>query len=382
MSAHIGPKPTINEDNYIYENFKMPSSQIRIKDIARIAGVSEGTVDRVIHNRGNVSKIAAEKVSRVLSKINYNPNLIARTLGNSKQYLITTLLPLPQSDPFWKQSYDGVSLAIEQFQQFGIGLRVENFFYELNSRESFIEAALKNFHSAPDAVLIAPLFYFPSISFFKNLTLKNIPYVLINSKIPDTEPLSFIGQDLLQSGRLSGQLASMGLSKKEVLVILHIDEDLQNAIHLKEKETGFREFVNSGTTNHIVISLSLASNNQQQIKSDLEKIVQEHKPASILISTSKGFKVAELIKSICPTIKVISYDLIPANVECLQRGFIDFIINQNPTKQAKLGTQVLANHLLFNRKFQQQYLFPLEVITSENLPSYLFHLGQESSITV
>lgn len=367
---------------YLPETQMMQYNQIRIKDIAKMAGVSEGTVDRVIHNRGNVSKIAAEKVGRILKKINYNPNLIARTLGKSRNFLITTLLPNPEADQFWKQAHDGISAAIEQFQQFGIGLRIEDFFYELNSRESFVEAALKNFHSKPDAVLIAPLFYFPSISFFKNLALKNIPYVLINSKIPGTEPLSFIGQDLLQSGRLGGQLASLGLSKKEVLVILHIDEDLQNAIHLKEKETGFREFISSGNTNHIVISFSLASNNQLQIKSDIEKIIREHNPACILISTSKGFKVAEIIKIACPTIKVISYDLIPANVECLQRGFIDFIINQNPTKQAKLGTQVLANHLLFNRKFQPQYLFPLEVITSENLRSYLFHLRQESSITV
>jgi LacI family transcriptional regulator len=357
-------------------------NNIRIKDIAKLAGVSEGTVDRVIHKRGNVSKIATEKVSRILNKINYNPNLIARSLGKSKQYLITTLLPNPQSDPFWKQSYDGISVAIEQFQQFGIRLKIENFFYELNNRESFIEAALKNFHSTPDAVLIAPLFYFPSISFFKNLALKNIPYVLINSKIPGTEPLAFIGQDLPLSGRLGGQLASIGLSKKETLIILHIDEDLQNAIHLNEKEAGFREFVAKGSNNHQVLSFSLASNDSTQLKSELEKIIRQHNPASIFISTSKGFKVAEIIKSLNSATKVISYDLIPANVECLKSGAIDFIINQNPTKQAKLGTQILANHLLFKRKFHSQYFFPLDVITSQNLPSYLFHSVQESGIPV
>ncbi|MBX2896210.1 MAG: substrate-binding domain-containing protein [Cyclobacteriaceae bacterium] len=352
---------------------------IRIKDIAKMAGVSEGTVDRVIHNRGKVSKITKEKVNEILTKINYSPNLVARTLGKSKQHLITTLLPNPQTDPFWKQAYDGILAALRQFQQLGVGLRIENFFYELNNRDSFIEAALKNFHSKPDAVLIAPLFYFPSISLFKNLAAKDIPYVLINSKIPGIEPLAFIGQDLITSGRLAGQLASIGLCKKETLIILHIDEDLQNAIHLKEKEAGFRDFIGN---NHRVYSFWLNSKDESKLKTNLAEIIQQHNPVSMLISTSKGFKVAEIIKVFNATIKIICYDLIPANVDCLKKGTIDFIINQNPTRQAKLGTQILANHLLFNRRFNPHYLFPLDIITSENLPSYLFQSTQEYDITV
>jgi len=41
---------------------KTQNTKIRIKDIATLAGVSEGTVDRVLHNRGEVS----EKVKRLL----------------------------------------------------------------------------------------------------------------------------------------------------------------------------------------------------------------------------------------------------------------------------------------------------------------------------
>ena len=46
------------------------SSKIRIKDIAKMAGVSVGTVDRVLHGRPNISKIAREKVEKVLAQIN------------------------------------------------------------------------------------------------------------------------------------------------------------------------------------------------------------------------------------------------------------------------------------------------------------------------
>ena len=57
--------------------------KIRIKDIARLANVSTGTVDRVLHNRGEVSAKSREKVEKVLKEINYQPNIYACLLYTS-----------------------------------------------------------------------------------------------------------------------------------------------------------------------------------------------------------------------------------------------------------------------------------------------------------
>ena len=61
------------------------TKNVRISDIARMAGVSVGTVDRILHNRGKVSKTAQEKVNRVLQEVEYRPNLMARSLALKKQ---------------------------------------------------------------------------------------------------------------------------------------------------------------------------------------------------------------------------------------------------------------------------------------------------------
>ena len=53
------------------------------------------------------------------------------------------------------------------------------------------------------------------------------------------------------------------------------------------------------------------------------------------------------------------------------RGTIDFLINQNPKRQAFLGISHLVNFLMFKREAPETDLFPLEVITPENLDSYL-----------
>lgn len=59
-------------------------SNIRIVDIAKMAGVSVGTVDRVIHNRGRVSEENRKKVQAILEMVHYQPNLMARSLASKK----------------------------------------------------------------------------------------------------------------------------------------------------------------------------------------------------------------------------------------------------------------------------------------------------------
>jgi len=65
---------------------KTQNTKIRIKDIATLAGVSEGTVDRVLHNRGEVSEKSKAAVEKILEEINYSPNLLARSLASKKHY--------------------------------------------------------------------------------------------------------------------------------------------------------------------------------------------------------------------------------------------------------------------------------------------------------
>ena len=68
----------------------------RIKDIARIAGVSIGTVDRVIHNRGKVAEGTRNKVQKIIEETNYSPNVMAQVLKSKKRFHLVSLLLLRQ----------------------------------------------------------------------------------------------------------------------------------------------------------------------------------------------------------------------------------------------------------------------------------------------
>ena len=67
--------------------------KVTIFDVARRAGVSKGTVDRVLHNRGEVSEKTVRKVRKAIEETGYEPNLYASLLATRTPFVIACLLP-------------------------------------------------------------------------------------------------------------------------------------------------------------------------------------------------------------------------------------------------------------------------------------------------
>lgn len=67
--------------------------RIRIKDIAKMADVSVGTVDRVLHGRSGVSEASRKRVEEILEKLNYQPNMYASALASNKSMRLPACCP-------------------------------------------------------------------------------------------------------------------------------------------------------------------------------------------------------------------------------------------------------------------------------------------------
>lgn len=340
-----------------------------IKDIAEIAGVSKGTVDRVLHKRGKVSEKAFEKVNKVLSEIDYKPNLLARSLKKTKEYHICVVLPDFNIDPFWLPCNEGIQKAIVEFTSFGVF--IEPFFFNPSDVESFKEINKRVLELSPDAVLLSPLFYKETIEIVANYVLANIIVSKFNNQLEIQNTKNFVGQDLFKSGRLAASLLKMVIPKNSSIAILHIDEDLNNAIHMQEKEKGFRNyFYESEKLNYKITTYSLKQN---QLTSKLKTIFS--KPSNveaIFVTTSKAYRVAEFIKNEkIRNIKLIGYDLLDENIHFLKDNIINFLIHQNPKKQVYLGLNYLVEYFLFDKEIPAKSLLPIDIITSENLETYL-----------
>ncbi len=103
------------------------------------------------------------------------------------------------------------------------------------------------------------------------------------------------------------------------------------------------------------------------------KLLNEKTLKGLLVPTSKGASVVSQVleKHGKNGIRLVAYDLLQENLHYLKKGIIDFLINQNSRRQAFTGIGQLANYLVFKKEPSDPYLFPLEIITRQNLSSYL-----------
>ena len=73
---------------------------ITIKDVAKLANVSPSTVSRVLADNPKISDATKEKVYRVMDKLEYKPNQIARSLANKSTKTLGLLLSNTDDDLF------------------------------------------------------------------------------------------------------------------------------------------------------------------------------------------------------------------------------------------------------------------------------------------
>ncbi len=336
-----------------------------------MAKVSMGTVDRVIHKRGKVSEAAYGKVMKVLDQIDYKPNLIAKTLSSSKTYQIATLMPDVRHDPFWQEPVEGLAKAEREFGQFGV--QVHTFFFNPMEDDSFEKMAREVLQSEPDGVLLAPILRDEALAFAAQCQANNIPVVCFNTFIEALQPVSFIGQDLHQSGRLAAELIT-SRGSCGTIIILHIAEKAQNSVHLYEKEQGFREFIKEmNTTAMQVVTYEIESPLHPDFGEMVDGMFQQFPDTqAVFVTTSRAYNIAGYLEKAGRTnITLVGYDLIEANIPFIERKYINAIIHQNVQQQSFLGISYLTDLLVFKKEIPYRRNLPLHIIMRENLNSYL-----------
>ena len=349
------------------------NKRVRIKDIAEKAGVSTGTVDRVLHERGNVAPDVRQRVLEVMENLGFERNIMASTLAYNRTWRIAALMPDPAADPYWEQPVAGIEKAFKAVRHYGVELEPK--YFGLFEPDSFVRQALEMLENPPDAVLFAPVFLKESALLLKACDEKGIPNVMINTNIENANSLCYIGQDSYQSGVLGGRLLHFGLNEGETVLLLNLEIGSYNAKHLIDKEQGFRDYFARFPEQHIQI-----------IKQDFEEFGDKAKLSvfmnnllkefpnlnGIFFTNSRAYKAVECLpEPVVQKIKIVGFDLIEPNLFHLRQNNIDFLINQNPVQQGYLGVLNLFYHLVQKKKVQKLQYLPLDIVVTENVEYYM-----------
>ena len=340
-------------------------NSITVKDIASMAGVSIGTVDRVLHKRGRVARLTEEKILSIIRETGYERNLHASNLAQARSYTIGVLTPYPEQDSgFWKLPHEGMVKAVQELKPYMVDLKFSCF--DRFSSTSFNQAAEQLMEMKPDGILLAPVLPEVAEVFAANLPA-GFPLCCFDADLPENKKLAYIGQDSFASGRLAAKLMKMMVpAGGRTIIIQAVVQDY----HIRDRIEGFRSAYNKWEKPSVFVEEKLED--PEVCRVFLEEVFRTvNDVAGIFVSNDSAHLVAaELKRRGGGKIFLLGYDLIPENRRFLEAGEIDFILNQRPGFQGYLGVQTIFRELIGQPAGMGRIIMPIDILTAENVGCY------------
>ena len=176
-----------------------------IKDIAKLANVSPGTVSNVLNNTRYVDPDKTERVLKAISEINYVPNAIARGLRVKESKTIGLLLS-DITNPFYPDLAKGCE---DEAQTKGFNVVMMN----TNDQLEKTRSALMQLREGKLDGLIVASAKAQDASLFQELSQQGYPIVLAHRKIPDISINAVIADNFNGTQTATRHLLSLGHQK-------------------------------------------------------------------------------------------------------------------------------------------------------------------------
>lgn len=350
-------------------------SKIRIKDIAERAGVSVGTVDRVIHGRSNVSPISLERVQKVLDEINFTPNHYASALASHNVHQFAAILPMHEVDSYWARVESGLMDGVRRFNDFKISFKI--FRYDPFNTESFKYECQSLLDANPDTVIIGPIFnYNIMANFTARLDERNIPYALLDSNWPEFNHRIFYGQDSLRSGAFSGRIMSLAIKSdtKKIALFKVLGEGRVASRQQMNREVGFRKYIEENCPDIEIVDLNLYAYDKQGMRDIMHEFFTNNPDIRYALSFNSSIHIiADFLRHEMPEhphVTLLGYDVLNANVECVKNGSVDFLIAQHPQSQGLNCFRSMFNSCVLKMALPRDHYMTIELLTKENIDYY------------
>ncbi len=347
------------------------SKKIRIKDIAHLAGVSPGTVDRVLHNRGNVSPAARKAIEAVLKQVGYQPNIHLSGISLRRHYKIVVSIPEFKKGEYWESTYKGILRAIQVYEN----IRIECKFMYYNQfdlyacRSTFEKISAEN----PDGVIIGPTFRDETVFLTALLEEREIPYVYVDSTIDCTFPLAYFASDPYTCGYLMGKLLDTITppdSEYALFQAIRVGDSSANTTILRKQ--GLMTYISEHGQTKLLHRISFSVMEPERNGEIIGDFFEQHPQVrgAVVLSSRSSVIASYLHEHRIGHVRLIGIDLTEANSREIKNGNIDFVLGQRPEQQGYMAVKALIQYLIYGSKVKSANIMPLDIITRENLDLY------------
>ncbi len=318
---------------------------VTIQQIAEAAGVSRGTVDRVLHNRGRVRPDIAAQVRKIAVAMDYQPNRAGKALAARKQPITIGILLPSIGNPFFADVLSGLRAAEQEWADFGITLVLRELQgYDENAHIVAMQDLLKQNVSA----LALSTVDMPRVTNLVNSIIESgIPVITLNTDLSHTKRLCYVGSDYLKGGNTAaGMLAHYPFGNLRILIATG---SLQMKGH-NERINGFLSTLRQKKISFEMVEIFETQDNDAYGYDITKKHLQQHTDINCIYIVAAGVAgVCRAVKESPDDILIISFDDIAATRALLTEGTIAFTICQEPFQQGYKAIQLLFNYFMENK---------------------------------
>ncbi len=341
-----------------------------IKQIAKLANVSIGTIDRVLHKRGGVSKETEKKILKIIKETGYQKNMMASRLKLAavKKIKFAVLIPETKNKyDYWKLPKKGISKAVDELKELGVKV---DYYQFAGSSSSFKKTSEQIFLKNYDAIITVPFFEKECNALLKKAKSKNIQVVFLDTEIELNNPAHFIRQNSHVAGMVAGRLLHGLVGNTGRYFIVNILNDRGIQVNNKQREDGFRAFFESIGQEVDIMTISHPLNNTFMATKELESWFKGDGPKGIFVTNSRAHLIPEILTTYdVSNAFLMGFDLNKKNLEYLKNNQIHFLINQQPKYQGYVAIKRLFDFLTKRDDSELHLDIPVEIIVKEHLTS-------------
>ncbi len=313
-----------------------------IKEIAALAGVSRGTVDRVLNNRGSVNPETAKKIQEIAKSLNYTPNPAGLALAAQKKRWKIGVVLFSAENPFFTEVLDGIDEKANELANYNCTVIVKQIPFGVEEQLHALDELMEE---EVAAIAMTPYNDERIRSYIDRLYKQNIPVVTFNTDIEHSKRIAYVGSNYTQSGATAAGLLRL-MTQGEIFA--GIVTGSSNILCHTERIVGFTHtLVPYKDRFHMV---QIIENHDDEIESyeQTMQLLQEHPEINALYFAAGGvYGGCRAISALGleDKITVIAYDLVPTTRDLLNSGIVSATICQQPKLQGLKPLSILFDYL-------------------------------------
>lgn len=304
--------------------------------------------------------------------MNYQPNAYASALAFNRSCTFYLLMPKHESEAYWEEVEEGAMHARDLRRDFKVN--VKTIYYNRFSSDTFTKACRDCLNGKPDGVIIVPSALDSTQNFTDKLHDLDIPFVLLDSYMPDLRPLAFFGQDSFASGYFAAKMLSLiARNETEIMLMKQTQNGLVASKQQDNREVGFRHYMHDHYPNVKIIECDLPLEEKRENYDDILNTFFKQNPKvhHCITFNSKAHIVGDyLLRTNRRNIQIMGYDMVGKNAECVRQGSISFLIAQHGYMQGYNCVDALFRAIILKHEIPPVNYMPIEFLTRENVDYY------------